>query len=99
EHEVRVPQFFVTLALASSKEEARAAAERIIIDKLNILNFEILSIEVSEEGMLKTKDGIKEGRRYSVAFRELHGSIVFLHEDYEEIMKSSLGLGWSSPEF
>lgn len=66
---------------------------------MNILNFEILSVEVFEEGMLKTKAGFVEGRRYSVTFRELHGSIIFLHRDYEEIMESSLGLGWSSPKY
>lgn len=83
-----LPQISVVLPTSSTEEDARAAARDLISNVLNLDFFEILHIELTEEGILKTKEGVKEGKRYRVAFRQLHEEVIYVHPDYDKIINS-----------
>jgi len=87
-HEQRLPQVTLVLSLSSTEEDAEAVAHDMITNGLDLEHFEILHVEMMEEGMIRTKKGVIEGRRYVVAFRQLHGKVIFVHPDYDDIMNS-----------
>lgn len=89
-HEKRLPQISLVLPMSSNEDDARAAASDLILNGLDIEKFEILHVELMEEGRIRTKGGVKEGKRYVVAFRQLHGEVVYLHPDFDEIISR----GW-----
>lgn len=86
--EQRLPQITLVLPHSSTNEDAKEAARELISNALDIKNFEILHVEMVQEGSIRTKLGTIEGRRYSVAFRQLHGKVIFVHPDYESIVGS-----------
>jgi len=82
--EIRLPHIFVVLSLSSTEDDAKSEAHDRLSEVFN--SFEILHIELVEEGLLQTRSGPKIGKRYQIAFRELHGEVVFVHPDYDSIM-------------
>ena len=89
-HEQRLPQVSLVLPLSSTEEDAKAAAHDLILNGLDIENFEILHVELMEEGHIRTKGGVKEGKRYVVAFRQLYGEVVYTHPNFDELIRR----GW-----
>ena len=85
-HEQRLPQVTLVLSMSSTKEDAEAAAHDLISNGLDLDFFEILHVELMEEGMIHTKKGVMEGKRYSIAFRQLHEEVIYVHPDFDEIM-------------
>ncbi len=89
-HEQRLPQVTLVLPLSSTEDDAKKAAHDLILHGLDLENFEILHVELMEEGEILTKAGLIEGKRYVVAFRQLHGKVVYTHPDFDAIMRR----GW-----
>jgi len=87
-HEQRLPQVTLVLSLSSTEEDAEAAAHDLISNGLDLEHFEILHVELMEEGLIRTKKGVIKGKRYVVAFRQLHGKVIFVHPDYDKHMNS-----------
>lgn len=85
-HEQRLPQITLVLSPSSTEDDARAVASDMISNGLDIERFEILHIEMMEEGTIQTKNGMIKGRRYVVAFRQLYGEVIFTHPDFDKIM-------------
>lgn len=89
-HDQRLPHLSLVLPLSSTEEDAREAARQVISDRLDISTFEILQVELIQEGMIHTRDGTKEGKRYRVVFRQIYGEVVYIHPDFDAIMRR----GW-----
>lgn len=86
-HEQRLPHVCLVLPVTSTEDDAREAARQVISDRLDISKFEILHVELIQSGLIPTPDGVKEGKRYRVVFRQLHGEIVYVHPEYDAIMR------------
>lgn len=86
QHSVILPSVSVVLSPSSSKEDAKVAAAEQISSLLKGKNFEMLAVDLLEEGELITPIGVIEGRRYMVSFRQTE-NVVYLHPDYYEIME------------
>lgn len=84
--EQRLPHIMVVVPPTSDDSDARSMADEIIRDRLGIKNFEIMLVELDEEGQVATPGGVVEGRRYRVAFRQTHGVVVYVHPDYDKIV-------------
>lgn len=83
---IRLPSVSVVLSPTSSEEDVRAAAAEQISDLLDEGQlFEIVNVEVIEEGEIITPIGAINAVRYCVAFQK-KDNIVFLHPDYYEVM-------------
>lgn len=82
---VILPSVSVVFPPSSSKEDARLAAAERITSLLDGKDFEVLVVELVEEGELQTPIGVVSGKRYVVSFRKTE-NIVYLHPDYYEIM-------------
>ena len=76
----------VVLPPTSDTSDARAKADELIRDRLGIENFEIMLVELEEEGQVATPGGIVQGKRFRVAFRQTHGVVVYVHPDYDKIV-------------
>ena len=85
-HEKRLPHVSVVLPMSSTEDDAQEVAQELIQNALNLEHFEILHVEVIEKGHILTKGGMVEGKRYIVAFRQLHGETVYVHPDYDVVM-------------
>jgi len=86
-HEQRLPHVTLVLPLSSTEDDAKEAAHDLILNGLDLENFEILHVELMEEGEIRTKKGLIEGKRYLVAFRQVHGEVVYTHPDLDAIMR------------
>lgn len=86
-HEQRLPQISLVLPLTSTEEDARAVAHDLISNGMDIDRFEILHVELMEEGPIETKNGIRKGKRYLVAFRQLYGEVIFVHPEFDELIR------------
>ncbi len=83
---IRLPTVSVVLPPSSSKEDARVAAAEKISGLLGEEQlFEIVDVDVTEQGDIITPIGVIDAIRYSVAFQK-KDNIVFLHPDYYEVM-------------
>lgn len=81
-----LPSVSVVLSPSSSKEDARVAAADRISDLLKGKSFEMLAVDLLEEGELITPIGVIEGKRYMVSFRQTE-NVVYLHPDYYKVME------------
>lgn len=84
--EKRIPHVTLILPLSATESDARESAEDMIRNGLNLVSFEIVHVELLEEGLIQTPGGVKSGRRYAVAFRKTEGSVIYVHPDYEQIV-------------
>jgi len=74
------------LPSSSSKEDAKAAAAERISELLKGESFEVLVVELVEEGQIQTPIGVVSGKRYCVSFRKTQ-NVVYLHPDYYKVME------------
>lgn len=81
-HEKRVPHVTVILPVASTEDDAVEVATDLISSGMNVKRFDILHVEMVEEGEFKTEDGVLPGKRYIVAYLEKLGEVIYLHPDY-----------------
>jgi len=86
-HEIRVPHIMINVPHESGESDVRALAESIIRDRLRIENFEILLVELEEEGLIHVPGGMVEGKRFRVAFRQVYGVVVYTHPEYDKYMR------------
>jgi len=82
--EKRVPHVTIILPPSSTEDDAVEAATDLISDGLNVKRFDILHVEMVEEGEFKTAAGVLPGKRYIVAYLEKLGEVIYLHPDYEK---------------
>lgn len=80
--EKRVPNVTVILPVASTEDDAVEVATELISEGMNVKRFDILHVEMVEEGEFKTVDGVLLGKRYLVAYLEKLGEVIYLHPDY-----------------
>lgn len=85
-HEIRVPHIMISVPPESDESDAKALAESIIRDRLKINSFEILLVELEEEGLIQVPGGMVEGKRFRVAFRQVYGVVVYIHPEYDKYM-------------
>ena len=83
----RLPHMSIVLTPDATDEDAKIEAERLISQALKIDNVEIVYVKLVEEGLLSTSKGEVDGKRYCVAFRELVGQVIFVHPDFDEIVR------------
>lgn len=86
ERSVILPSVSIVLPLSASKEDAKAAAANRISGLLKGGSFEMLTVDLLEEGDLRTPNGVVTGKRYQVSFRKTE-NVVFLHPDYYRVME------------
>ena len=84
--EMRLPTVSVALPSPSSEDDAAKEAAKRISPMLKPGHvFQIVSIDIVEDGLIKTPLGVVQGKRYQVAFMTKE-NVVFLHPDYDKIM-------------
>jgi hypothetical protein len=80
-----LPSISVVLPPSSSEEDARAVASEKLSDLLKGRSFEIVAVDLLEEGAIRTPIGVTNGKRYMISFRRTE-NVVYLHPDYYEIV-------------
>ncbi len=83
---VILPSVSVVLSSSSSDEDAKAAAAERISELLKGKDFEMLTVDLIEEGELLTPNGSIAGKRYVVSFRQTE-NVVYLHPEYYKVME------------
>lgn len=70
-----------------SDEDVRTAAADRLSDVLKC-GFEIVAVDIVEEGEIETPLGVIKGVRYMVSFIRKE-DVIFTHPDYEELLSES----------
>lgn len=86
--EKRIPHIMVSTPPDGNESDARGVAESIIRDRLGIKSFEIVFVELDEEGLIQISGAVMQGKRFRVAFRQTHGEVVYVHPDYDKYVKN-----------
>lgn len=86
-----IPHVSLILPLSANEADARQAADDMIRNGLQLKSFEIVHVELVEEGMIQTPRGVRKGRRYLVAFHRTEGDVVYTHPNYKEILSNPFG--------
>jgi len=87
--EVRLPHLSVVLPHSSTEDDAKEAAADLIANSMKIAHFEIMSVILEETGTIPTPGGMRQGKRYLVAFRETEGEVIYIHPDYYKLVQGS----------
>lgn len=82
---VTLPSVSVVVPPDFSEEEVREVAADKISGLLKGKEFEMVAVDLLEEGDLHTSLGVIHGKRYLVSFQKKI-NVVYLHPDYLEIM-------------
>jgi len=85
QQEITLPSVSIVVPSTASTEDAVAEASERISLLLKGASFEVVAVDLIEEGELQTSVGVVVGKRFMISFRRSE-NVVFLHPDYHKIM-------------